>query len=184
MQHSRWRRRQWWRVGWPSGRGRGHSKDRAVPHPTPGTRRSAATRSRFQSPPRARVAQGGFGAVPGTRGPLRGGVRRPRSLPKTPGRGGPHKSAPNPVLSGQGPRVRASARYRPLRGFFPPPGKSLPGRLDPSRAMFPGGVAIRAPWREPDPGVPNPRRKPCRTHTLGVRHIPFDRVPNRVSTRP
>ena len=45
----------------------------SCPHPTPGTRRSAATRSRFQSPPRARVAQDGLGAVPGTAGPLRGG---------------------------------------------------------------------------------------------------------------
>ena len=31
MGRSRWRRRQWWRVGWPSGHGWWHSKDRAVP---------------------------------------------------------------------------------------------------------------------------------------------------------
>jgi hypothetical protein len=33
------------------------------------------------------------------------------------------------VLSGPGPRVRASVRHRPLGGSLPPPGKSLPGRL-------------------------------------------------------
>lgn len=154
--------------------------------PPPYTGRQAETRSRFQRLLRARVARDGLRSHPGDRGGSARGMERGRSPPRAPVAGTEDSTLASCVSSGvvcrgfllvfffagltEGPPsvpppgICGPCPDAPAMGPLSRPRVECPGSPNFSRATFPGGVAIRAPWRESAHGVPNPTK--CLYQTL------------------